>query len=213
MDIVKNSAVVFILDDNEAFRSSTAWLLESMDYTVSVHAEQSAAVEELASVPESQACCLLLDVRMPGLSGLDVHDLLLEKNLHVPVIYMTGHGDVPLAVTAMGKGAVTFLEKPLNEEALIIAVDQALALSHRRLPFMRMEREEIAAAHARRASLTPREEEVLALLFEDMPCRDMADKLDISVRTVEVHRARVLNKFEVRTVAQLVRLLLISEAV
>ncbi len=213
MDIVKNSALVFILDDNEAFRSSTAWLLESMGYTVRAHADQTAVVQELASVPESQVCCLLLDVRMPGMSGLDVHDLLLEKYLRVPVIYMTGHADVPLAVAAMGKGAVTFLEKPLNEQALTEAVEQALALSQQRLPYKRMEREEIAATHASRASLTPREKEVFELLFEDMPCRDMADKLDISIKTVEVHRARVLNKFGVRTVAQLVRLLLTSEAV
>jgi len=213
MGIVKNSALVFILDDNEAFRSSTAWLLESMGYAVRVHADHAVAVQELMSVPESQACCLLLDVRMPVMSGLDVHDLLLERRLRVPVIYMTGHGDIPLAVTAMGKGAVTFLEKPLNEQALMSAIDEALALSHQRLPFTRMEQEEIAAMHVSRASLTPREKEVLALLFEDMPCREMAGKLGISVKTVEVHRARVLNKFGVRTVAQLVRLLMTSEAV
>ncbi len=212
MDNVKNSSLVFILDDNEAFRSSTAWMLESMGYAVRAHADQATAVQELTLVPESHAYCLLLDVRMPGMSGLDVHDLLLEKKVRVPVIYMTGHGDVPLAVTAMGKGAVTFLEKPLNEQALVGAVDDALALSHQRLPYARMEQGEIAETRARRESLTPREKEVLALLFEDMSCRDMADELDISVKTVEVHRARVLNKFGVRTVAHLVRLLMTSEA-
>lgn len=119
--------VVHILDDSESFRRSTAWWLEGLGCTVREHAEPEPALAELARAPGERPCCLLLDVRMPAMSGLDVHDWLAAHGVRMPVIYMTGHGDVPLAVAAMRKGALTFLEKPLDEAALLAAIEAAFA--------------------------------------------------------------------------------------
>lgn len=119
--------VVHILDDSESFRRSTAWWLEGLGCTVREHAEPEPALAELARAPGERPCCLLLDVRMPAMSGLDVHDWLAAHDVRMPVIYMTGHGDVPLAVAAMRKGALTFLEKPLDESALLAAIEAAFA--------------------------------------------------------------------------------------
>ena len=120
---------VYILDDNDDFRRSTAWMLEAYDYEVMDFATAEPALDAMARHIKNHIECLLLDVRMPGMSGLDVHDLLNSRGIAIPVIYMTGHADVPLAVEAMKKGAVTFLEKPLQTEALEKALDVAFARS------------------------------------------------------------------------------------
>jgi len=110
--------LVFVVDDNEEFRESTAWMLEGAGYETDCFGDAGEALNSFTAVSKDTPCCVLLDVRMPGMSGLDVHDAMHEKSIDLPVVYMTGHGDVPLAVEAMKKGAITFLEKPLHDDTL-----------------------------------------------------------------------------------------------
>lgn len=204
---------VFILDDNTEFRESTAFLLEAMGYRVDHFGEYETALEAMTQVEKEQPACLLLDIRMPEISGLDVHDLMKDREIDLPVIYMTAHGDVPLAVNAMSKGALTFLEKPLEDDSLQHALAQAMSDE---IQSQRSSAEERAAIHAHRQrleTLTPREREVVMGIVNNLSNKLIARELDISVKTVELHRSRVMHKLQAKNAAHVVRIYLACETI
>jgi two-component system response regulator DctR len=207
-------ATVFIVDDDAGVRDALAWLLRSRrllsDTFSSAEAfdqmlQQSAGNGGAYVSPLSHPCCLLLDVRMPGMSGLALFDTLVARGLHtvMPVIFLTGHGDVPTAVDAVRRGAFDFCEKPFSDNALVDRIEKALEHSA----------EVLARRHAAEGiqrqltELTDRERDVMRLVVEGLPNKLIADQLDISVRTVEVHRARVFDKMNVRSAVELANLL------
>lgn len=200
------NATVFIVDDDAGVRDALAWLLRSRHLPSEVFASGEDFERQLHEgfVPR-EPCCLLLDVRMPGLSGLALFDKLIERGLSdtMPVIFLTGHGDVPTAVDAVKRGAFDFCEKPFSDNALVDRVEQAIAQSARILA----SRREVSQLRARLADLTDRERDVMRLVVEGLPNKLIADQLDISVRTVEVHRARVFDKMEVKSAVELANLL------
>ena len=202
---------VFILDDNAEFRESTAFLLEAMGYAVDHSGDHYDALNAMKQVKKEQPACLLLDIRMPEISGLDVHDLMNERGIDLPVIYMTAHGDVPLAVTAMKKGALTFLEKPLEDEALRAALEQALSDKIQVKRMSAEQRAAIADVLERFQTLSIREREVADGIARELSNKEIARELDISVKTVELHRSRVMKKLAARNSAHLIRLLLVCE--
>lgn len=195
-------ACVFIVDDDNGVRDALAWLLRSRRLTSRAFdsAEAFQAVAQ-SGLPKDQPICLLLDVRMPGMSGLALFDWLISQNLHtaLPVIFLTGHADVPTAVDAVKRGAFDFCEKPFSDNALVDRIEQALAQSAQTVNAHK----EVAHLRARLAELTDRERDVLGLVVEGLPNKLIADKLDISVRTVEVHRARVFDKMDVKSAVEL----------
>jgi two-component system response regulator FixJ len=190
---------LFIVDDDEAVRESLQLLLESAGHRVRSFASGS---EFLTAMPSSKDGCLIIDVRMPGIGGLAVQERLRDEHIALPVIVITGHGDVPLAVRAMKAGAVDFIEKPFAEEAILAAVERALEIG-RRKPKVGIE---AADAEARLSQLTEREHEVLRLLVAGRQNKVIAYELGISPRTVEIHRARVMEKTRARSLSELVRL-------
>jgi FixJ family two-component response regulator len=197
------SGTVFLIDDNDAFRQSTRWLLESHGLRVSAFKNGRAFLDTYAPVPSGRKPeCLLLDIRMPGLTGLQVQDELRQRNAIVPVIFITAHGDVRLAVEAMRRGAFDFLEKPFADNDLVNAIDSALARDDEQ-----MSRDlEAANARARLEALTPREHQVLDLVIEGALNKTIADKLSISIKTVELHRSRVMEKMHAQSLAQLIQM-------
>lgn len=201
-------ADVHILDDNEAFRSSTRFLVESLGYRAYEHADAAAALPVLLDVSLEPPSCLLLDIRMPGMSGLDVHDALIEAGSDLPIVYMTGHGDVPLAVSAMSKGALTFLQKPMDIQLLAEVLEKALSPAVQRLRGVRADRAQIEHARAGIEALTEREQQVLHGLMSDMTNKEMAETFHLSVKTVELYRSRAMKKLGARSSAQLVRLVM-----
>jgi two-component system response regulator DctR len=200
------NATVFIVDDDASVREALAWLLRSRHLLGEGYsgAEEFDAMLERGWTP-SHPCCLLLDVRMPGMSGLALFDKLVERGLAevMPVIFLSGHADVPTAVTMVKRGAFDFCEKPFSDNALVDRVEQALARSQEVLQ-ARLERTRL---QARLTELTDRERDVMRLVVEGLPNKLIADQLDISVRTVEVHRARVFDKMEVKSAVELANLL------
>ena len=195
------AAAVHVVDDDEAVRHSLAFLFESAG--LPVRAYESAAAFLLAA-PGLAAGCVVTDVRMPGMDGLALQRRLAETGVRLPVIVMTGHGDVPVAVQALKAGATDFIEKPFDDDALLAAVRAALAAS-------RAERERGAEAGrfaARLAGLTPRERQVFDRLVEGQQNKAIARDLGASPRTVEVHRARVMEKMGARSLPELVRMAL-----
>jgi FixJ family two-component response regulator len=189
---------VYIVDDDEAMRDSLAWLLESQGLAVSSYA---AAEDFLAACGEDMAGCIVLDVRMPGMSGLELYEKLNARRCSLPVIFITGHGDVPMAVSALKKGAVDFIEKPFNDKELLRVIGECLE----RERTTRAQRLREGEAGRRLASLTEREREVMDLVLAGKLNKQIADVLNISIKTVEVHRARIMDKMAVRTVAELVQ--------
>jgi len=192
---------VHIVDDNAAVRDSVRWLVEQVGLPARCYASGS---EFLAAWTPAMAGCVVLDIRMPGLSGLDVQQRLVEISADLPIIVITGHGDVPVAVRAMKSGAFDFLQKPFGDHALLDSVNAALAQHKAR----RAEREHSALTEKSLSTLTPRERDVLRLLRSGMPSKVIADALGISVRTVEGHRAHLMTKLDARTLPQLVDRLL-----
>jgi two-component system response regulator DctR len=207
MQPVLNS-MVYIVDDDVSVRDALAWLLRSRRLQSQTF-ESAEAFEAMLARPSAglgrQPACLMLDVRMPGLSGLALFDRLLGHDLvaRLPVIFLTGHADVPTAVDAVKRGAFDFCEKPFSDNALVDRIEQALAQSAAVLESSG-EREHLQALLD---ELTERERDVMRLVVEGLPNKLIADQLDISVRTVEVHRARVFDKMEVRSAVELANLL------
>lgn len=194
-------ALVHVIDDDDAVRDSLALLLDSADLPARTYAS---ALAFLAVAPSLTSGCILTDIRMPDLDGLALQRRLNEAGVRLPVIVMTGHGDVPIAVAALKAGALDFLEKPFDDDRLIGAVRAGLAASEQAQRHANV----VADITARIASLTPREREVLDLLVTGKPNKTIAYDLGASPRTVEVHRARVMEKMNARSLAELVRMVI-----
>ena len=198
--------LVFIVDDDAIVREALAWLLRSRRLASEHYASADAFELRLAEEPMPlQPHCLLLDVRMPGTSGLVLFDRLAERGLldEMPVIFLTGHADVPTAVDAVKRGAFDFCEKPFSDNALVDRIEQALGGSQRAIG-LRHQRELLTR---RVGELTDRERDVMRLVVEGLPNKLIADQLSISVRTVEVHRARVFAKMDVKSAVERANLL------
>ena len=196
-------AKVFIVDDDAGVRDALAWLLRTRRHLSEGYDSADAFLEEIGrwrSEPDVP-CCLLLDVRMPGTSGLALFEQLLALPWQavMPVIFLSGHADVPTAVDAVKRGAFDFCEKPFSDNALVDRVEQALALSAQ----VQAERRAQKSVQQRLDSLTDRERDVMHLVIEGLPNKLVADRLAISVRTVEVHRARVFDKMGVKSAVEL----------
>ena len=190
---------IYIVDDDEAVRSGLAALLRAKGFAVESFASADAF---LTSVPPQPVGCALVDIRLPRMSGLELQREMKRRAIPLPVIIITGHGDVPVAVAALKAGAVDFLEKPFDSGAILAAIDEALklALAPGGLP---PDRETLAE---RVAQLTPREREVMDLVVEGQPNKAIAHRLKIALRTVEIHRARVMEKTGARNLSELVRM-------
>lgn len=197
---------VFVVDDDEAVRDALGMLMRSAGMTVETCASAGAFLKTYR--PE-QTGCLVLDIRMPGMSGLDLQDELHRRRIAIPIIFLTGHGDVPMAVRALKKGAVDFIEKPHEEERLVLAVLNALRLDGERRANRHDERPHDLAS--RLAMLTEREREVLERILDGQQTRRISGDLHISVKTVEFHRARIRERLGVSSQAQLFSLFIPSE--
>ena len=192
-------ATVFLIDDDDSVRRALARLIRSTGRHVRPFAS---AREFLENGPQVDGpACLVLDVCMPGLNGLDLQHELKKANAFHPIVFITGHGDIPMSVTAMKEGAVDFLPKPVRDEDLLRSVNQALARAERELA----ERAETEAVESRLETLTPRERQVMALVVNGMLNKQIASELGTTEKTVKVHRARVMQKMEVESLADLVR--------
>jgi len=196
--------VVYVVDDDEAVRDSLTWLLESNGYLVRCHASAERFLQSLQSTDKSTISCVILDVRMPGMSGLELQERLLSEKLPMPISFITGHGDVSMAVATMKKGAVDFIEKPFKENELCTLVEKMLAKA----------RTDYSQANQRKTTqgllgkLTGRERQVLERIVAGRLNKQIADDLGISIKTVEAHRANIMEKLNVNTVADLLRLAL-----
>lgn len=199
-----DSQTVFIVDDDPALRDSVATLLGTLGLATRTF---ESAEEFLEALDPTDRGCVLLDVRMSGMSGLELQRHLARTGISIPVILITAHGDVPMAVQAMREGAFDFIEKPFKEEDLLEQVHACLKTDSEQV----RESQAQAEARARMAQLTEREREVLEQVVEGQPSKLIADTLGISVRTVDVHRANILKKMRVRTVAEVVRLALLAQ--
>jgi two-component system response regulator DctR len=200
------NALVYIVDDDASVREALAWLLRSRRLlSESFDAGETFDALLEGGLSPSQPTCLLLDVRMPGMSGLALFDKIAARGLAdvMPVIFLTGHADVPTAVDMVKRGAFDFCEKPFSDNALVDRIEQALKKSEEVLVARRAR----GVVQARLADLTDRERDVMRLVIEGLPNKLIADQLDISVRTVEVHRARVFDKMEVKSAVELANLL------
>jgi two-component system response regulator FixJ len=194
-------ATVFVVDDDEAVRTSLRLLLKSVGLPVETYA---AAQEFLDQYDPDRAGCLVLDIRMPGISGLELQQHLNDRHSIMPIVFITGHGDVPMAVEAMQAGAVDFIQKPFRDQDLIDRINRALDKDREMRNALR-ERDEI---RRRMSQLTPREREVLELVTQGKANKVIAGDLNVSQRTVEIHRARVMEKMGANSLAHLVRMVI-----
>lgn len=191
--------IVFIVDDDADVRRAMERLIRSVGLDVEAYASAKAFL--LREAPDRPGC-IVLDVRMPGLSGLDLQRELARASLNLPIIFVTGHGTVPMSVRAMKAGAIDFLQKPIDDQVLLDAVQQAIEQDRR----SRRERAEVQAVWARVKTLTPREREVFALVVEGLLNKQIAGELGTSEKTIKVHRARVMQKMQADSLAELVRM-------
>ena len=198
---MSNEATIFIVDDDEAVRESLQWMIESEGF----NAESFASADDfLATFDKDRPGCLLLDIRMPGKGGLDLQKELAQREALIPIIFITAHGTVPTAVTALKAGAVDFVMKPFNNVALLDRIRAALDIDKKN--------REIQKANAdidnRLSKLTPREQEVMELVIDGKSNKKIAAELDVSTKTVEAHRAKVMLKMQAGSVAELTRMVL-----
>jgi FixJ family two-component response regulator len=192
---------IFIVDDDEAVRDSLRWLLEANGYRVRSF---SGAEEFLESYDPNQVGVLIVDVRMPGMSGLELQEELIARQAPLPIVFITGHGDVPMAVSTMKKGAVDFLEKPFNETDLRGIVARMLEMANERFSQLQAKKNQEAVL----GRLTAREQQVLERIVAGRLNKQIAGDLNISIKTVEAHRANIMEKLEVTTVADLMKIAL-----
>jgi len=196
---------VFLVDDDRDVREAVSFLLTAEGLAVQAF---ESPLEILERITPDQVGCLLLDVRLPGMSGLELQEVLRERNIWLPVVFMSGHGDIPMAVRAISAGALDFIEKPFDDKLLLQKINHALAIN-------RVAREQHAdRLHTERrlAALTPREREVMEGIVAGKLNKVIAHELGVSVRTVEVHRARVLEKLGARNSSDMIRLVLSAES-
>lgn len=190
----RNLCPLYIVDDEEPVLESMAFMLESYGYEVEAF---SSGIDFLNNAELSAPGCVLLDSRMPEMRGQDVHHVMNEKFSPISVIYLTGHGDIPMAVDALKDGALDFFQKPVDGNALVVAVDNAMAQS--------LKNGEKLSAKQVLQNLTKREKEVLGLVVKGMKNQEMSDSLCVSLRTIEVHRSNVMKKLEAESLAVLIR--------
>jgi FixJ family two-component response regulator len=203
---VSNESIVLVVDDDPALRDSLSWLLKSVRLPSRTFAS---AQEFLQSYDPDQPGCILLDVRMPGMSGLELLDRLVADSASPPVILLTAHADVPMAVRALKTGAADFLTKPFNSQELLDLIQAALEKDRAR----RTARKHIAGMAERFATLTSREREVMTLVVEGCSNKEIAAQLGVSAKTVEAHRNKVMEKTSAESVADLVRMAIACGAV
>jgi FixJ family two-component response regulator len=195
----ERGATVFVIDDDASVRKSLSRLLRSLGFDV----ETFASAEQFLERGRYQGVgCIVLDVRMPGLSGMDLQDELNKIDCTLPIVFITGHGEIPMSVRAMKRGAVDFLSKPFDDEELLRAVNEAVERGRS----AEAERADAGDALRHIELLTPREREILRYVISGMLNKQIAFKLDIAEKTVKVHRGRIMEKLEVGSVAELVRL-------
>lgn len=197
-------STVYVVDDDPAVRDGLKALLTVSGYRIEAF---DSAESFLAAADRGAVGCAILDIRMPGMNGLELQRELKRRGIALPVIIITGHGDVPLAVAALKAGAVDFLEKPFDSDALLASIAEAL----RRNAAARVSTFDRDTVAARVAQLTPREREVMDLVVAGHPNKVVADRLGIAVRTVEIHRARVMEKTEARNLSELIRMAIALE--
>ncbi|WP_028489856.1 response regulator transcription factor [Thiothrix lacustris] len=190
---------VFIVDDDPAVRDSLRWLLESMRLRVATF---GSAEDFLKFYTMHMVGCLILDVRMPGMSGLQLQQFLTKQKYSLPIIFITGHGDIPMAVRAMQAGAMYFLEKPFEDQVLLDYVHEALALDNDN----QQSRIRLTMIQARIANLTEREREVMDLVIDNHSNKEIASKLGVSIKTVEFHRSHMMDKMHATSLIELVNM-------
>ncbi len=193
------NSIVYIVDDDQAIRHAMGLLLKSVGLQHQVFAS---ADEFLETHTGNNDGCLVLDIRMPGLSGLELQQKLTEMDSSLPIIFITGHGDIPMAVDAIQKGAFDFIQKPFRDQELLDRISEALSTARKR----EVEREHKTDVQDRIATLTKREHEVLDLVVTGKPNKIIAHELGVSQRTIEIHRARVMEKMRAKSLAELVRM-------
>lgn len=224
------SSCVHLVDDNVQFLESAAWWIESLGYEVRTWSDPLQFLDRVPQLlKDENPACLVMDIRMPEMTGLQVHDALKQRGVGWPLIYMTGHGDVPLAVEAMEKGALTFLEKPFKESALERALERAFEQARRAIENpsgLAAESTNGASEAVRDATptegqlefqrrielLTAREREVLQLVVDGKLNKVIADILGISIKTVELHRSRVMSKMQAKSITELMKFVVSGEA-
>ena len=201
MNMTAKKGIVYVVDDDEAVRDSLQWLLEGKDYRVRCFESAEAF---LARYDPREVACLIADIRMHGMAGLELQDKLIEPHSPPPISSITGHGDVPMAVDTMKKGALDFIQKPFDESALVSVVERML--EHARTAFT--DQQQAATREALLAKLTGRESQVLERIVAGRLNKQIADDLGISIKTVEAHRANIMEKMGANTVADLLKVAL-----
>lgn len=201
--MVRDDAVIYVVDDDQAVRDSLRWLLESVELNVETCESAQAFLDVY---DRDRPGCLLLDVRMPGTSGLELQQQLADQQLSIPIIIITGHGDVQMAVRAMRDGAVDFVEKPFNDQMLLDRVRDAVEKDIR----VRRQQTEQLEIRKRLDRLTPRERDVLELIVAGRLTKQIAAELGVSEKTVEVHRSHIMAKTQAKNVAGLVRMTMMA---
>ena len=201
MSLIPKKGTVHVVDDDEAVRDSLQWLLEGKDYRVRCF---DSAESFLSRFDAREVACVLADIRMNGMSGLELQDKLIERKSPLPIVFITGHGDVPMAVSSMKKGAMDFIEKPFKEEELVSLVERMLEKA--RVAFS--QQLEAASRDALLSRLTAREAQVLERIVAGRLNKQIADDLGISIKTVEAHRANIMEKLNANTVADLLKIAL-----
>ena len=201
MSLIPKKGTVYVVDDDEGVRDSLQWLLEGKDYRVRCY---DSAETFLSRYDPREVACLIVDIRMGGMTGLELQDRLIERKSPLPVVFITGHGDVPMAVSTMKKGAMDFIQKPFQEEALLSLVERMLEQARESFH----EHQNSASRDALLAKLTSREAQVLERIVAGRLNKQIADDLGISIKTVEAHRANIMEKLNANTVADLLKIAL-----
>jgi FixJ family two-component response regulator len=205
MSLIPKKGTVHIVDDDEAVRDSLQWLLEGENYRVKCYESAEAF---LTRFDEREIACLVVDIRMDGMSGLELQDKLIERKALIPMVFITGHGDVPMAVNSMKKGAIDFIEKPFEEKALLILIERMLTQAKAN----HSQHEATINRDSLMSRLTSREAQVLERIVAGRMNKQIADDLQISIKTVEAHRANIMEKLNANTVADLLKVALGSQA-
>ena len=201
MSLIPKKGTVYVVDDDEGVRDSLQWLLEGKDYRVRCY---DSAETFLSRYDAREVACLIVDIRMAGMTGLELQDKLVERKSPLPIVFITGHGDVPMAVSTMKKGATDFIQKPFQEEALGNLVERMLVQAKEAFAG----HQQSASRDALLAKLTSRESQVLERIVAGRLNKQIADDLGISIKTVEAHRANIMEKLNANTVADLLKIAL-----